>query len=412
MALTELDPPRPLGAHPGWFADAARVGALGYASILITLSAVVTWYSPAPDSPYVHGPTWLVGWFHRDSGWYYRIVAHGYSYHQGHQSTIAFFPSYPLTVRAANLLIGDAQTAGFVVAVLAGFASVQMFARWSRAQLPPRVSVIAVLLLLLYPFSFYLYGPMYGDSLFLLTALLAFAAVDRERFLLAGVIGIAATAGRPVGFAMTAGLVVRALEIVAARSTAGPDQVAPQSLRALGSALARAPRREVAAALVLPGISVLGLVGWCAYLQLRFGDPLAWIHNEATWGQGGGPRTWFKVQFAQTVLHGPQDERILLLAQAACCLGAVLLLRRAWRLFGWGYTVYSATILLIAFIGTKDLMGTGRYILVAFPFLAAAADALVGRRAIRSWLPAATLIASAIALLVATSYYARGYPVS
>ncbi len=55
-----------------------------------------------PSLPYLDGPIWLDGWSEGDSGWYYGIATYGYFYNPGQQSSIAFFPSYPLTVRGAR----------------------------------------------------------------------------------------------------------------------------------------------------------------------------------------------------------------------------------------------------------------------------------------------------------------------
>lgn len=84
-----------------------------------------------------------------------------------------------------------------------------------RARLPHRAAVLAVVVLLVYPYAFYLYGPMYADSLFLLSAVGAFALLERRWYLAAGLVGALATAGRPVGVAVVAGLVVRTLELLA-----------------------------------------------------------------------------------------------------------------------------------------------------------------------------------------------------
>ena len=58
----------------------------------------------------------------------------------------------------------------------------------------------------------------------------------------------------------------------------------------------------------------------------------------------------------------------------------MLLVRRVWQRFGWGYAAYTAVVLLIPILGTKDFMGTGRYVLAAFPVMAAAGDYLAGLR--------------------------------
>ena len=158
--------------------------------------------------------------------------------------------------------------------------------------------------------------------------------------------------------------------------------------------------------------AVLGIVAWCVYLGLAFGHPLAWIEVESApgWNQGVGPRTWFKVVYAGTLLRGPWDVAALLTLQAVACLCAVLLLRRVWRLFGWGYLVFAVVVLVIPLIGTKDFMGTGRYVLVAFPVIAAAGDFLAGVR--HRWVRGAVLGVCAVLLLVLTYLYGRSVPVS
>ena len=158
--------------------------------------------------------------------------------------------------------------------------------------------------------------------------------------------------------------------------------------------------------------AVLGIVAWCVYLGLTFGHPLAWIEVESApgWNQGVGPRTWFKIVYAGTLLRGPWDVAALLTLQAVACLCAVLLLRRVWRLFGWGYLVFAAVVLVIPLIGTKDFMGTGRYVLVAFPVIAAAGDFLAGSGIVGSAAP--SWASARLLLLVLTYLYGRSVPVS
>ena len=128
------------------------------------------------------------------------------------------------------------------------------------------------------------------------------------------------------------------------------------------------------------------------------------------WNQGSGPRTWFKVGYLGTMVFGPVDVAIRTTAQALLCLFAMLLLRRVWRRFGWGYAAYSVVVLAIPLLGTKDFMGTGRYVLVAFPVVAAAGDFLASRAP--TWLRVAVLAVLGAGLMVATAFYARGVEVS
>ena len=406
-----------------------------------------------PGYEYLDGPAWLDGWFSNDSGWYYAIAKSGYYYIPGVQSPIAFFPTYPMTVRGVGAVIGDDQVAGSLVAVVCGAATAVLFAQWVWRRLPRAGAVTAIAVLLLYPYAFYLYGAMYGESLFLLTAIGSFVLLERRHYWLAGLVGALATAGRPVGVAVAVGLVVRMLEMLAeqrvlttAAASAGSvgsppvepvepfepvepvEPVEPAALPNPGdresagdrSQYSRHPRwRELLRA--VPAVrwreagvlvSGLGLAAWCIYLWTQFGDPLAFVSVQAApgWYQGSGPHTWFKVVYIGTMIFGPVDVAIRTTAQALMCLFAVLLLRRVWRRFGWGYTAYSVVVLAIPLLGTKDFMGTGRYVLVAFPVVAAAGDFLASRAP--KWVRVAVLAVLGAGLMVATAFYARGVEVS
>jgi len=159
-------------------------------------------------------------------------------------------------------------------------------------------------------------------------------------------------------------------------------------------------------------LSAAGLAGWCLYLWVAFGDPLAFVKVESApgWDQGAGPRTWFKVAYVEQLLRGLHGTPLLLTVQAVLCVCAVLLLRRVWQRFGWGYTAYAAVVLAIPIVGTDDFMGTGRYTLAAFPVLAAAGDFLATRRL--RWVPFVVLAGSAVTLLVLTWFYGRSIEVA
>jgi hypothetical protein len=85
---------------------------------------------------------------------------------------------------------------------------------------------------------------------------------------------------------------------------------------------------------------------------------------------------------------------------------ALALLPRVQRTFGWGYLCYSLVVLVIPLIGTKDFMGTGRYVLAAFPVLAVAGMMLAGSR--RRAPTSAVLAVLAIGLVGASSLFAVG----
>ena len=414
----------------------AAVGAFAVLTVVTGVVARMVFVDVGQEGnyPYLDGPTWLDAWFHGDSGWYYAIASGGYSYTPGQQSPIAFFPAYPLLVHVVGeLLHGDFSTAAGLVTLGCAAGAVWLFASWIRTRVPAWTAVVAVALLLLYPYSFFLYGSGYSDALFLLSALASFALLERRLYLLAGIVAVAATAGRPIGIAVTAGLVVRAVEMLAEerarRRTAAPVPVAagagsgpglgvdpdeqsvadrPVPLRDLVGALREVRFRELSLL-----VSVAGLVAWTVYLGTRFGDPFAFatVQGAPGWDQGSGPFTWFKAVFVGTLLDGRWDVMVLLIPQALACLAAVLLVRTCWRRFGWGYTAFAVVSIAIPIIGTKDFMGAGRYVLAAYPLLAAGAVVLTGPRRPR-WLLPLVGVALAAGLVTATVAYVQGVEVS
>jgi hypothetical protein len=416
-----------------WHSVQRRLPLLAVAAFvgMVVLTSLLAWSvdrSSAGDPSALDGPAWLDAWFHGDSGWYYRIADDGYSYVPGVQSPIAFFPAYPLAVYGVGLVLGgDWSTAAGLVTLLSAAGAVALFADFVRSRTSPRTAVVAVALLLLYPYSLFLYGSGYGEALFLASALGAFALLERRHYVLAGLVGVLATGGRPVGVAVLIGLTVRAVELIAEDRAArgarplvlagggGGDPTAtepppsgPVPFRALLSALPLVRWRQ--ASVLLSGA---GLISWMVYLGVRFGNPLAFVAVQEApgWNQGSGPYTWFKVVFFGTLVKGLWDNIALLVPQALACLVAVLLLRTVWRRFGWGYTAYAVVSLAIPIIGTKDFMGGGRYVLAVFPVLAAAAVVLTDGRRPRWLLPIVLAVLTA-GLCVATVAFASGVEVS
>ena len=402
---------------------AAILGAFAALTVVVTTVGMLAIAHRAPINVNTESRAWIDAWLVDDARWYQSIAADGYSYTPGQQSSIAFFPAFPMTVRGLGWLLGDDfRLAGWLVGLAAGVAAVLLFARWVWARLTPAAAVTAIAVLMLYPYSIFLYGPEMSDSLFLLLAVGAFVLLERRWFWAAGLVGALATAGRPVGVAVAIGLVVRTLELIAEqRDAAGgrpavaigppaerrrwwPAHVGGRDLvRAVGGV------RWREAGVLLSG---LGLAAWMAYLWVDFGDPLAFNAVQAApgWNQGSGPRTWFKFDYVGTLLWRSPDLAARLTAQALMMLIAVLLLRRVWRLFGWGYLAYSIVVLAIPLLGTKDFMGTGRYGMAAFPVIAAAGHVLATTR--HRWLRPTVLVACFLGLLAIAFVFATGTSVT
>lgn len=421
-------------AAPGATAsDAVRMGAgrlrpaAGLAYLALALLALVEVNLAAaarsgrmPGLPAAAHPGPLQAWMRFDSGWYLEIATRGYFFQSGRQSPVAFFPTYPLLMRLGGTVV-DVGVAGVVLTLVGGLVSVLLFATWCGDRLPRAATVTGVAVLLLYPYSLYLYGAVYADAVFVACALGAFVLLERGHPWAAGLVGALAAAGRPVGVAVAIGLVVRAVELAgrrAQRADVAGGVLAVGGVRgwadragAARDGVVRSVRhlRWSDAGVLLAGT---GLAGYLVYQWVAFGTPTAFLATESApgWNQGSGPKVLLKFAFFYRMLHGNPAQLAQLLLPALVCLGTLLLLPRIRRRFGWGYAVYTAVLIALPIYGTKDFMGTGRYLLPAFPAIAALAELMTQR--LSAGTRRAVLSVSAVLLTVAVALYGLGFEVS
>ncbi len=389
-------------------------------------------------------------WMRWDANWYREIIRHGYRYYPGVQSSVAYFPAYPAAVASIAWAFPGLPAAAITVTVLSGLGAAVLFHRWCCDRMSPAAATTALLVLLVYPYAWYLYGAVYSDAFFLMLVLATFVLVERERYWMAGLVGLVVTASRPTGIAVAVGVVLVVLEranqarreesfVIGAGGGAGSGVV---DLAVGGGAGRRRPPCRVGddgsptsrtsgflwelrrrfdprgfprpAAPVL--LSFLGLAGWCAYLYSRFGDALLFVDAEGAWHQGAGPRTWFKVEFFTKIHQVPHSIFAdSLMLHAVLGVAAILVVPRVARRFGWGYAGYVLAVMGIPLLGTKDFMSCGRYLLAAFPVFAVVGFELAGAAhgsPARRWPRRLWLVVSAAMLTVFCCWWAMGKYVS
>lgn len=330
---------------------------IGLTSIaLATLGSIL--YPPTnwmpPDVPDVAFIEALVRW---DAGWYGEIATNGYWFRPGEQSPVAFFPLYPLLIRAVTWLGINRWVAGILVSFLCAMGGLFLFSRWAKQVAPP-VWQTAFWLLALYPFAEYLYGVVYSDALFLLMAVSAFLALEKDRHVLAAVLGALACACRPVAPAVVIGLLVRSLE-----------RRKGQPLRVID---------------FVPALAGLGLVAWMTYLEVRFDDPIAFATTQAApgWAQPPGWHSWLKVEWFKTMF--PQVDPAIgvrLGGHALVTVVALVMVVPTFKKLGWGYGAFTLLVVGIPAVSSKDFQGLGRYVIAAFPLFLTTAI-LIGERTV------------------------------
>jgi hypothetical protein len=294
-----------------------------------------------------------------DAGWYHGIASRGYFYGEGGRNNLAFFPMYPLLMRAGGTLLGGRQEdyyfAGIVVSWLAFAAAMTMLYRLALLDLPRPAAIRAVIYAAVFPFA-YFFGLVYSESLFLLALVVAAYALRTSRWPAAAIGGGVMTATRVTGVMAVPGLALLAWQG------------------------ARGDRRRLIAAMAAVGASLAGIGGYSLVNYWMSGTPFAWYHAITYWGYQPGNNPFGGVvgllhalasrpyQFLTTERMAPYDT-----LNALSALGALALVPLIWRRFNAGYALIVVAGLLLP-LSSGQFEGLGRYCSVQFPIALALAS--------------------------------------
>ena len=366
-----------------------------FAATVVAAVAPALWHrGDAPRRPTMVLDRVLGNWLWWDGEWYLHIARWGYFYTPHRQSSVAFFPAYPLAVH----VLGDALPGGYglaaiVLTVASGAMTFVLFHRWCLRHLSTRAAAWAVVALAVYPYGWFLYGAAYSDALFLCVTLLAFLMLENDRPILAGLAGMIATATRPTGVVVLVGLVAVMCQRRGVLSRIGDRARVATRLRPKDMGVA---------------LAALGIVSWCTWLWWQFGRPFAFIETEGAhgWDRGPGPATWLKFGFFDALVKHDLSWSVTLLLQAICCVLFALAIPAVWRRFGAGYGLYVIAAVAVPAVSTDDFMGAGRYLLAAFPVLALVGARLASTEARVRW---GYVTVSATGLALGTSLFATGH---
>lgn len=213
---------------------------LGLRVGLIVLAAVGIGLIPAragvdvpgwPAPPIGHG--WHAAFTaleRQDALWFLRIATDGYARGDG---SAAFFPLYPLLIRAVSWLVGGRPLlAATLVSNGSFFVALLVLYELTARSFGEGTARRTILLVAVFPTSFFFLAP-YSESLFLLLTLLAFRWGRDDRWALAAIAAALAALTRSIGVVLAPALMVMAFE----RWRANGGALWPRMLAAL-SALA------------------------------------------------------------------------------------------------------------------------------------------------------------------------------
>ena len=341
-----------------------------------------------------YGTHWSLGsetanW---DGMWYLALAAHGYPAYVAHtQTTLGFFPLYPLLMWAA----GHALDIGFVwsgllVSVLTGAVATVLVGRLAERWWNEAASRRAILFFCLFPGSI-VFSMDYTEGLLLMLVAGCFLAIEHRRWLLAGILAGISTAVGPV-----------ALAIIPACAAAAGLEIYRRGWH----------DREARRALLAPLLSPAGLLGLALFMWRWTGNPLANYQSQRyAWKETTTPLALYRVakSLIQEILGVAKYHPNVNLNLVAALLGTAFLvwgLIHLWRgrsRVPIAALVWTAAIVFMT-VTSNATPPNARMLLCAFPVLLVIAADLQGRSFRRLiWSSSGLLVIMSVLTFVSTS---------
>jgi MFS family permease len=327
---------------------AARIGL----SLVSVIAVDLVDPLPPVDVPGKTAPPATSGWHNaidaterQDAVWYLRLADEGWS---GEDASAAFFPLYPLTVRAvAWILPGSDELIAALLVSNAAFlgALLALFALTADA-FGERVARRAIVVAALFPTAFFFLAP-YTESLFLFLSILAFRAARWDRWGHVAVTGALAALTRSVGILLIPALLVEAFSAKRGRS---------------GS------RRALAGRVVGAAAISLGPLSWFAWWGLAHGNWLAPLDAQRLWGRELQP-PWVSLVHAVDLAWSFRSYWLLDLVLVSIAIAGLALAVPALRVSEITYGGLSLLLPLVDPFWDRPLLSAPRFAVVVFPAL-------------------------------------------
>lgn len=290
------------------------------------------------------------------------------------QTNLGFFPLYPLSMRGLSYLlpwttaygrIGAITVAGILISTIGGAVTMIVVQRMATDWWDEAAGRRAVLLLCLFPGSV-IFSMVYAEGMAIPLAAGCLYALQKRRWVLAGVLAGISTAVEPEAFVLIPACAVSALF----------------ELRRQGWSLRRAAR-----AFWAPFLSVWGAVGFGAFLWAWTGSPFAsFIAQHDGWHEKTSvlalwhDATTLADQWTWSNLAEPKVNLNLVvgLIGAVLLIVMLVLMLKQWRVISSGAIVWTLGIAFIT-LTSWNIAPNPRLLITAFPALMALAYYLKGR---------------------------------
>jgi Gpi18-like mannosyltransferase len=264
----------------------------------------------------------------------------------GYQGTdMAFFPLYPLLIRAVGSLAGNHLIAGLLISNASFFFGLLYLYKLLEHEYDRAVARRAIFYVSIFPTAVY-FTAVYTESLFFMLTVGSFYYMRARLWWMAAVFGFLAALTRVEGVILVVPFVMEWF----ASHDAGD----------------RPARVQLGAGILIP----FGLVLYMGYLWVLRADPLYFSHVQVHWNRHLAP-PWISVVNAfGKIAHG---SGATLVANQSLEIGFTLLmitvLVAGWHRLRPSYIAYMGLSILIP-MSTSNLMSMPRFALVLFPMFA------------------------------------------
>jgi hypothetical protein len=287
--------------------------------------------------------SWLYLFAAWDSGYYISLAADWYP--SWLTRVWAYFPLYPACIRLVGLLGLNLWLAGFLIAQIAGFASILVFQKVSSQYLGEVGSLSATALYFLLPPVFVFTTVIYSESLFLLLSLTTWYAHVKGKSKVAAIFASLTALTRAYGLLILLPM--------------GYDMLRRKQFRKL---------RPL-------GIPIATFIGWLSYSYLRTGNAVASFAAQSYWNtpivsEIRNSIRFFLLSGDLRVLGFLQQFQLVAVIGGLLIVPLMVLCVRVWKIdrsLGVFSGSFVVAISLVAVSSIQGLISLPRYLSFIFP---------------------------------------------
>lgn len=311
----------------------------------------------------------LTNW---DGGHYLGIAQKGYS----QKFQYAFFPLYPLMIKAVSSLIGNYQVAAILISVVATYFGLHLLYKLILDYFDKKIAEKAIWILLFFPASFF-FITAYSEGLFFFLSVLTFYLLFKKKLFWAMLVASLASATRLTGLALIAGIWI--------------ESFTTNGFNKKNWYIIFAP---------------LGFFIYCFFLFKQTGDPFYFLTAEEHWQRSLAiPGVGFWETIKEIFSRGFINLNFNIILDLLFAIFGVGYAIRSFRFLPTSLSVYSLLAVGIPLF-TPTLTSMPRFLLIVFPLFILIA--LMKNR----YLQFAWQLFSTLLLAIFTALFITGYWVS